>query len=131
MPEANLLWRDRHTRSITRSEDKQNTQNVRIDIIVEGVSEGKPWVCGLEFDYANEEAFHCRPLRLVDGKNPDRMPVPNLSNVVNVAFLPPMSGLADREFLKQPGEIGVLLGQGQTAEVLSCSLGLCRVNRTE
>jgi ABC-type arginine transport system ATPase subunit len=118
VPEANLLWRDRHTRSISRSEEKQNTQNVRIDIIVEGVSEGKPWECGLEFDYANEEAFHCRPLRLTDGKNPDRMSVPNLSNMVNVAFLPPMSGLADREFLKQPGEIGVLLGQGQTAEVL-------------
>lgn len=46
------------------------------------------------------------------------MPVPDLSGVVDVAFLPPLSGLADREFLKQPGEIGVLLGQGQTAEVL-------------
>jgi hypothetical protein len=29
-----------------------------------------------------------------------------------------MSGLADREFLKQSGEIGVLIGQGQTAQVL-------------
>jgi ABC-type lipoprotein export system ATPase subunit len=118
VPESNLLWRDRHTRSITRTNGKQNTQNIRIDIIVEGISDGKLWKCGLEFDYSNEEAFHCRPLRLSDGKNPDRMPVPDLSGVVDVAFLPPMSGLADREFLKQPGEIGVLLGQGQTAEVL-------------
>lgn len=46
------------------------------------------------------------------------MPVPDLSGKMTVAFLPPMSGLADREFLKQPEEIGVLLGQGQTAEVL-------------
>jgi hypothetical protein len=118
VPEANLLWRDRHTRSVLRKGGKQNTQNIRIDIIVEGITDGRVWECGLEFDYSNEEAFHCRPMRLGNGKNPDRMPVPDLSNLVNVAYLPPMSGLADREFLKQPGEIGVLLGQGQTAEVL-------------
>jgi hypothetical protein len=29
-----------------------------------------------------------------------------------------MSGLADREFIRQPGEIGILIGQGQTAQVL-------------
>ncbi len=29
-----------------------------------------------------------------------------------------MSGLADREFIKQPGEIAFLIGQGQTAQVL-------------
>jgi hypothetical protein len=29
-----------------------------------------------------------------------------------------MSGLADREFIKEPGEIGFLIGQGQTAQVL-------------
>jgi hypothetical protein len=29
-----------------------------------------------------------------------------------------MSGLADREFVKEPGEIGLLIGQGQTAQVL-------------
>lgn len=118
VPEANLLWRDRHTRSVLRKSGKQNTQNIRIDIIVAGITDGKTWECGLEFDYSNEEAFHCRPIRLADGKNPERMPVPDLTGKMNVAFLPPMSGLADREFLKQPGEIGMLLGQGQTAEVL-------------
>jgi len=118
VPEANLLWHDRHVRNVSRENGKQNTQNIRIDIIVEGVTDGNSWECGLEFDYANEEAFHCRPLRLEEGKNPKRMPVPDLSGKMDVAFLPPMSGLADREFLKQSGEIGVLLGQGQTAEVL-------------
>lgn len=118
VPEANLLWRDRHTRSISRANGSQSTKNIRIDIIVEGITDGHPWECGLEFDYSNEEAFHCRPIRLDDAKNPARMPVPDLTGKMEVAFLPPMSGLADREFLKQPGEIGVLLGQGQTAEVL-------------
>jgi energy-coupling factor transporter ATP-binding protein EcfA2 len=118
IPEANLLWLDRHTRSVTRKNGKQNTQNIRIDIRVEGITDGKPWECGFEFDYSNEEALHCRPLRIEAGKNPARMAVPDLKGKMGVAFLPPMSGLADREFLKQPGEIGVLLGQGQTAEVL-------------
>ena len=118
VPEANLLWKDKHTRSITKDEGKQNTQNIRIDILIEGISEGRQWKCGLEFDYSNDESFHCRPLRLEEGKNPKRMSVPDLEGKMNIAFLPPMSGLADREFLKQRGEIGVLLGQGQTAEVL-------------
>lgn len=118
VPEANLLWRDRHTRSSTRRDGKQGTQNIRIDIIAQGITEGQIWECGLEFDYSNEEAFHCRPLRLEAGKNPARMAVPDLIGKMDVAFLPPMSGLAEREFLKQPGEIGFLLGQGQTAEVL-------------
>jgi hypothetical protein len=46
------------------------------------------------------------------------MEIPQDSAGVKIAFLPPMSGLADREYLKQPGEIGVLIGQGQTAQVL-------------
>ncbi|TAN59793.1 ATP-binding protein, partial [bacterium] len=92
------------------------TQNVRVEIIVEGVTNNKAWSCGLEFDYNNEESFYCRPLRV--GNGPARMPVPDEMGGARVAFLPPMSGLADREFVKQQGEIGVLIGQGQTAQVL-------------
>jgi ABC-type taurine transport system ATPase subunit len=118
VPSANLLWRDLHVRDIRRTEHEngkeQKTENVRVDIIVDGISKGNEWTCGLEFDYANVESFYCRPLRINGG----RMPVPEDVEAVQVAFLPPMSGLADREFLKQPGEIGVLIGQGQTAQVL-------------
>lgn len=118
VPDANLLWRGLHVRDIKRVDGKQRTQNIRIAITVDGVTEGRPWSCGLEFDYANEESFYCRPLRLDDDKPPQRMPIPLDASSVQVAFLPPMSGLADREFIKQPGEIGVLIGQGQTAQVL-------------
>ncbi|MDY0165567.1 MAG: AAA family ATPase [Thermoguttaceae bacterium] len=118
VPDANLLWHDLHVRSMSGRGKTLKTQNIRIDIIVEGVNLGRTWSCGLEFDYANEESFYCRPLRLSEEKSPERMPVPDLGEPMTVAFLPPMSGLADREHLKQPGEIGVLLGQGQTAEVL-------------
>lgn len=118
VPNANLLWHDLHVRSITGRGNQQKTQNIRIEIIAEGVSEGKKWEFGLEFDYSNEESIYCRPLKVNGGAETERMPVPDIRNRMSVAFLPPMSGLADREYLKQRGEIGVLLGQGQTAQVL-------------
>jgi predicted ATPase len=118
VPGAVLLWRDLHVREVERVEGKQQTQNIRIDITVEGVTDQKSWACGFEFDYANEESFYCRPLRLSDGKDPERMPVPDLALNTQIAFLPPMSGLADREFATPPGEVNFLIGQGRTAEVL-------------
>jgi ABC-type taurine transport system ATPase subunit len=118
VPVANLLWRDLHVRNVEREEGKPKTQNIRIDIMIEGITNDKKWSCGLEFDYANEESFYCRPLRLDDGEPLKRMPIAELAIGVKVAFLPPMSGLADREFIKQTGEIRVLIGQGQTAQVL-------------
>jgi energy-coupling factor transporter ATP-binding protein EcfA2 len=116
--EANLLWRDLHVRDVGKANGKPSTRNVRIDIQVEGVTGKTSWQCGLEFDYTNDESFYCRPLRLSEEKNPPRLPVPMEARDVRVVFLPPMSGLADREFAKQPGEIGYLIGQGRTAEVL-------------
>jgi hypothetical protein len=118
VPDANLLWRDLHVRDVQRIEGKPQTSNVRIDIIVEGVTDGSEWCCGLEFDYANEESFYCRPLRLSEDKNPQRMPVPDECAQVRVAFLPPMSGLAANETRLDPGAINVRLGEGRTAEVL-------------
>jgi predicted ATPase len=120
VPHANLLWRELHVRDVTQVEKdgkrSPKTQNVRVELIVAGVTREKPWSCGLEFDYANEESFYCRPLGTSPGQ--ERMPVPDEVGDLRVAFLPPMSGLADREFVKQQGEIGVLIGQGQTAQVL-------------
>jgi len=118
VPSANLLWRTLHVREIERTNGKQRTQNIRIDITVDGITEDKSWTCGFEFDYSNVESFFCRPLRLNENQPQQRMSVPDEAANVRVAYLPPMSGLADREFIKQPGEIGVLIGQGQTAQVL-------------
>lgn len=118
VPSANLLWRNLHVRDVKKTNGKPQTQNIRIDIIVEGVHEGKAWSCGLEFDYANEESFYCRPLRLAEGKQPDRMTVPPEAAGTLIAFLPPMSGLAATEPKWEAGRINVLLGEGQTAQVL-------------
>lgn len=118
IPSANLIWHGLHVRNVQRENGEQLTTNIRVEITVSGITNDQPWDCGFEFDYANEESFYCRPLRLEEGKQPARMAIPNQTDDVQVAFLPPMSGLADREFVKQPGEIDVLIGQGQTAQVL-------------
>ena len=119
VPNARLLWRNLQVRDVQRISGRQQTQNVRMDIIVEGNSD-KQWKCGLEFDFANPESFYCRPLRLpeTDGKVLERMPVPDEASNLNIAFLPPMSGLASNETRLDTGAINVRVGEGRTAEVL-------------
>ena len=110
--ELDLIWLNRRVRH-------GPAENIRIELVVEGISHGKAWKCGLEYNYANPEALYCRPLRLVGtGKNPERMDVPREALATRPTFLPPMSGLASEEALIQEGRINVLIGQGQTAEVL-------------
>ncbi len=118
VPSANLLWRGLRSRDVSRMDGKPITENVRIEIVVDGVSEGGVWRCGMEFDYANPESIYCRPLRVGAGRNPDRMPVPKEAADAKVAFLPPMSGLAATETRLDVGAVSVRIGEGRTAEVL-------------
>ena len=120
VPRAQLLWQNQQVRDTKKVDGKQRTQNVRIDIIVEGITGGKNWKCGFEFDYANQESFYCRPLRMseVGGKVSERMPVPDEVENLSVAFLPSMSGLAANETRLDEGAINVRIGEGRTAEIL-------------
>jgi len=120
VPDANHLWKGLHVRAIQRENGKQDTRNIRIDILVSGVTDGEMWECGLEFDYANQESFYCRPLRVNDDPQKGRMRVPSIlmETPIIVAFLPPMSGLAATEDRLQDGAINVRIGEGRTAEVL-------------
>ena len=123
VPSAALLWHGLHVRRTNKEGSKQSIWNIRIDISVSGVTEYREWSCGIEFDFNNKESFVCRPLRLpgfddVPVSEAKFSEIPEEASKTRFAFLPPMSGLADREFLKQTGEIGVLIGQGQTAQVL-------------
>ena len=115
IPAAKLLWRGLHVR--------KGTQNIRIEVVVSGVNRDKIWECGLEFDFSNEESFFCRPLRYKKNKDVSVTkkkfsPVPGEAAEVKIAYLPPMSGLIAVEPLLQPGRINVLMGQGETAQVL-------------
>ncbi len=116
VPAADLLWHRRKTQS---SEQK----DLRIEILVEGISAGKPWACGLEFDYTNAESLYCRPLR-EDGFGNTKISeaqfrsIPEEATKVQLAYLPPMSGLTASEDLHHPGTLARLIGQGQTAQIL-------------
>lgn len=118
IPDANLLWRDLHVRDVQMVDGRQRTSNVRVEIVVEGTANDRSWACGLEFDYANQESFYCRPLRTCKGKTPERMPVPDEAGQARIAYLPPMSGLAATETRLDPGAVDVRMGEGRTAEVL-------------
>jgi hypothetical protein len=118
VPDANLLWRDSHVRVVQRTNGRPNTKNIRIDVLVSGVTGRQSWDCGFEFDYANEESFYCRPLRESEDSQAQRMPVPPVAASVRVAFLPPMSGLAATEDRLDTGAVDVRIGEGRTAEVL-------------
>ena len=111
VPATNLLWRDLHVRSGRQVNGRTRTGNVRIEIQVDSLD----WSCGLEFDYANDESFYCRPLRQADGQYST---VPGAAANAHIAYLPPMSGLAANETRLDQGAINVRLGEGRTAEVL-------------
>lgn len=111
VPTAKMLWRDLRVRRSRRENGKPRTDNVLMEVVAEGVG----WNCGLEFDYANEESFYCRPLRQDDKT---LTVVPEEAGKVRIAYLPPMSGLAANEIRLEQGTINVRLGEGRTAEVL-------------
>ena len=46
------------------------------------------------------------------------MAVPEEAALLNIAFLPPISGLAANETRLEPGAVNVRIGEGRTAEVL-------------
>ena len=119
VPEANLLWRDLRVRDVRAAAGgERTTSNIRIEIVVDGMSKGRAWRCGLEFDYANEESFYCRPLRLDPGQAGARMEIPDQAQRVRLALLPPLSGLATTETRLDSGAVNVRIGEGRTAEVL-------------
>ena len=125
VPSARQLWHGLRVRETYRDETGQRTENIRIDVIVDGETrvrtenstEFRRWSCGLEFDYFNEEGFYCRPLRS-DQNGDERMPVLPQALRPRVVLLGPMSGLATHETRLEPGAINVRLGEGRTAEVL-------------
>jgi ABC-type lipoprotein export system ATPase subunit len=123
VPKAKLLWNDLHVREVDNSSSKPKTKNIRIDIIVDGISDESNWSCGFEFDFQNEEVLLCRPIRKSGFehkpvKSADFSTVPEITDKVRIAYLPPMSGLAAEEPKLEPGRVNVLLGEGQTAQVL-------------
>ena len=123
VPASQFLWRNLHVREGINHEGRRGTKNIRIDIEVSGVHSGVEWTCGFEFDYQNEESFICRALRLPGNEglkvgDAEFSEIPREIETVAVSYLPPMAGLASIEPRHDPGRIDVLIGQGQTSEIL-------------
>ena len=118
VPSARFLWRDRKIRYSSPDGTTQNAERIHIEIIVEGITSNKGWKCGLEFDYANPESFYSRPLQIKQNGAFERMPVPKEVQSVQIAYLPPMSGLSTVETRLDRGAVNVRIGEGRTAEVL-------------
>lgn len=80
---SKFIWTNLFTRA--------STKDVHIEISVKGIDEGKDWICGLEFRYDSEETIYVKPLSDIENNiaNDDV----ELLQKINVAFLPPMSGL--------------------------------------
>lgn len=120
VPRTMHLWRAATVGRYVTAEGKRSLDRTHIEIDVSGVTSDVAWSCAFEIDYANPESINCRPRRLTNpGEGGNRWStVPAEAMAQRLAFLPPMSGLADREFRKDPGEVDFLIGQGRTAEVL-------------
>jgi len=118
--DAIYLWKKQKVRSgITDEQSKSKVENVHVTITVVGTLDGQLWTCGLDFDYANPESFYCRPTFGDDNilwNLTERQR--EMLNNLRVAFLPPMSGLVSVERKLEQGSIDVLIGEGQTAQVL-------------
>jgi ABC-type multidrug transport system ATPase subunit len=68
----------------------------------------------MKFRNQGDELVYCTP----DETILQKMELIEYAAALNVNLLYPMSGLETEEPILQPGRIGVLLGQGQTAQVL-------------
>lgn len=68
----------------------------------------------MRFRNQGDELVYCTP----DDAALNNMGLIEYAASLNVELLYPMSGLETEEAILQPGRIGVLLGQGQTAQVL-------------
>jgi len=120
LPSLDQLWTKKRLR-ISAGDKTPPSQNIVVQITVEGIDAGAAWECGFEFTFRDDESIYARPVRCADGT---RMTVPEAAGTYSVAMLPPMSGLSANEVKLDRGAIDVAIGEGRTANVLR---NLCRL----
>lgn len=112
------IWTNLFTHVSERDKEGKikGTKLNNIEITVKGINENKEWVYGLSFRYASEETIYVKPL---DGtENNIAESIPSFLENINVAFLPPMSGLKLEEPKLLFSTVEYIMGEGRTAEVL-------------
>ena len=93
---------------------RAGTKDIALTITVGIEFKGQVVALPMRFTNKGDELVYCKPDDAVVA-NLDFM---QYAALINVELLYPMSGLETEEPILQPGRIDVLLGQGQTAQVL-------------
>ncbi len=109
--DARFLWRNK---LVTAHKAGGGVNHIKLEVILEGITDGKEWVCETEFTFANAESITCR---IIKGKEEIKA-IYEKGKGINFGFLQPMSGLATTEDKLTTGSISRKLGEGRTAEVL-------------
>ena len=112
--EMNLLWQDRKVSSPAGPGPSR-----LIEIVVEGETEGRPWECGLEFQYGNPELFYVRPLDAAHLEVAALQDFPPKSAMEqSVVLIPSLSGIARDEPRHERGMQDLLIGEGRAGDIL-------------
>lgn len=89
-------------------------QNIPLTLTVGVEFKGEVKPLSMKFSHRGDELVYCTP----DEDGMQDIDLIEQAAKINVELLYPMSGLETEEPILQPGRIAVLLGQGQTAQVL-------------
>jgi ABC-type cobalamin/Fe3+-siderophores transport system ATPase subunit len=101
-----FFWHNTHVRA--------GTKDIPITITVGIEFKGRVLDLPMRFTNKGDELVYCKPDEAVLAN----LEFMHFAAQINVELLYPMSGLETEEPILQPGRIDVLLGQGQTAQVL-------------
>ncbi|WP_375575597.1 AAA family ATPase [Paracidovorax oryzae] len=102
-------------------------QNIPLTLTVGVLFQGEVVPLTMRFTYRDNEVVYCSP----DDAGMRNAELIRYASSINVELLYPMSGLETEEPILQPGRIDVLLGQGQTAQVLRNLCLMVLKNSTE
>jgi hypothetical protein len=113
--EMNLLWEDRR---VSGSGEKSGMPRL-IEIQLDGESNGESWSCGLELQYANPELVYIRPRGAKDLPKEEVKAFPAVpAAVLEIVYVPPLSGIERDEPRRDRGMQDLLIGQGRPGEIL-------------
>jgi predicted ATPase len=93
---------------------RADREDITLTLTVGVEFEGKVIALPMRFRNRGDEVVYCTPCESVLGN----LELMAYAASIRVELLYPMSGLETEEAILQPGRIDVLLGQGQTAQVL-------------
>lgn len=110
--EFNLLWVQCSTRF-------GSGQPRRIEIQLEGETEGEAWRCGMDFQYQSPEVMYARPVGIKD-LDDDRLKAfpPVGAEELVLVHVPALGGVAREEPRHDRGMQDLLVGQGRAGETL-------------